>query len=118
MWRKRRGFRRLADEVADARAEQAELRRRVEAFEMIAAAAGAAMHAVPDAPVPPELVAAAVERRSGDVPVRLEVAGSDVFAVVGGPGDSARSCAGDPAARRTSWSRQTSARHNSGPRSG
>jgi hypothetical protein len=84
VWRKRRGFRRLADELAEARAEQAELRRRIAAFEMIAAAAGAA---VPDAPVPPELVAAAGELRSADVPVRLDVAGTEVFAVVGGPGD-------------------------------
>jgi hypothetical protein len=87
VWRKRRGFRRLADELAEARVEQAELRRRVEAFEMIAAAAGAAVSAAPDAPVPPVLVAAARERRSSDVPVRLDVANSEVFAVVGGPGD-------------------------------
>jgi hypothetical protein len=84
VWRKRRGFRRLADELAEARVEQAELRRRIEAFEMIAAAAGLVM---PDAPVPPALVAAAGERRSSDVPVRLDVSGSEVFAVVGGPGD-------------------------------
>ncbi len=42
---------------------------------------------MPDAPVPLTLVAAAGERRSADVPVRLDVAGSEVFAVVGGPGD-------------------------------
>jgi hypothetical protein len=84
VWRKRRGVRRLADEVAEARVEQAELRRRIEAFEMIAAAAGAAMT---DTPVPPALVAAASELRSADVPVRLDVAGSEVFAVVGGLGD-------------------------------
>jgi hypothetical protein len=87
VWRKRRGFRRLADEVAEARVEQAELRRRVEAFEMIAAAAGAPVADAPGAPVPPVLVAAAGERRSSDVPVRLDVADSEVFAVVGGPGD-------------------------------
>jgi hypothetical protein len=87
VWRKRRGFRGLADELAEARVEQAELRRRIEAFEMIAAAAGAAVPDAPGAPVPPALVAAAGERRSSDVPVRLEVAGSEVFAVVGGPGD-------------------------------
>lgn len=84
---KRRGARRLADELAETRADQAELRRRLEAFEAIAAAAGAAMHPVPDAPVPPELMAAANEHRSEDVPVRLEVAGSEVVAVLGGPGD-------------------------------
>ncbi|MGB6455465.1 MAG: hypothetical protein WBH47_13370 [Streptosporangiaceae bacterium] len=87
MWRKGRGFRRLADEVAEARIEQAELRRRLEAFEMIAAAVGAAVQGVPDAPVPPALIAAAGERRSEDVPVRLDVPGGEVFAVVGGPGD-------------------------------
>jgi hypothetical protein len=87
VWRKRRGFRRLADELAEARVEQAELRQRIEAFEMIAAAAGAAVSDAPEAPVPPALVAAAGERRSADVPVRLDVADSEVFAVVGGPGD-------------------------------
>ncbi len=87
MWRNRRGFRRLADELAVARTEQAELRRRIEAFEMIAAAAGAAMPDAPDGPAPLTLVAAADERHSADVAVRLDVAGSEVLAVVGGPGD-------------------------------
>jgi hypothetical protein len=87
VWRKRRGVRRLADELAEARAEQVELRRRLEAFEMIAAAAGAAVHAEPDAPVPPALIAAAGERRSEDISVRLDVAGTEMFAVIGGPGD-------------------------------
>jgi hypothetical protein len=87
VWRKKRGFRRLADELTEAKVEQAELRRRLEAFEMIAAAAGAAVSAGPEAPVPPELIAAASERRSDDVPVRLDVAGDAVFAVVSGPGD-------------------------------
>lgn len=84
MWRRRRGLQRLADEVAEARAEQAELRRRVAAFEMIAAAA-----ASPDlsAPVPPALAAAARELRATEVPVRLDVAGTAVVAVVGGAGD-------------------------------
>lgn len=54
---------------------------------MIAAAAGAGVPEAPDAPVPPVLVAAAGGRRSSDVPVRLDVADSEVFAVVGGPGD-------------------------------
>lgn len=88
MWRKRPGVRRLGDELAQARLEQAELRRRLEAFEMIAAAAGAAVHAMPAAPVPPALIAAAGEQRSDDVPVRLDVAGDEVYAVVGGPGDA------------------------------
>jgi hypothetical protein len=87
VWRKKRGFRRLADELAEARGEQAELRRRLEAFEMIAAAAGADTPAVPDAPMPPALVAAARETRSADVPVHLDVAGVEVVAVIGGPGD-------------------------------
>jgi hypothetical protein len=87
VWRKRRGIRRLADELAEARGEQAELRRRLEAFEMIAAAAGATTSAVPTAPMPPALVAAAGEVRAADFPVRLDVAGREVFAVIGGPGD-------------------------------
>jgi hypothetical protein len=84
VWRRRRSWRRLAGELAEARAEQAELRRRMAAFEMIAAAAAA-----PDlpAPVPPSLAAAARELRNTDVPVRLDVAGTEVVAVVGGAGD-------------------------------
>jgi len=74
----------LARELAEARAEQAELRQRIAAFEMIAAAA-----APPDlaAPVPPALVAASREQRATEVPVRLDVAGAEVVAVVGGAGD-------------------------------
>lgn len=84
MWRKRRSVRRLAGELAEVRAEHAELRRRLAAFEMIAAAA--APHDLP-APVPPSLVAAARELHATEVPVRLEVAGSEVVAVVEGAGD-------------------------------
>lgn len=84
MWRRRRGLRQLAGELADARAEHAELRRRVEAFELIAAAAGAGR---PPEPIPPSLVTAARELRAADVPVRIDVAGTDVVAVVGGGGD-------------------------------
>jgi hypothetical protein len=75
---------RLADELAEARAEQAELRRRVTAFEMIVAAA-----APPDlaTPVPPALAAAARDLRASEMPVRLDVAGAEVVAVVGGGGD-------------------------------
>jgi len=82
--RRKRSLRRLADELAQARAEQAELRRRVTAFEMIAAAA-----ALPDlaAPVPPALAAAARELRASEVSVRLDVAGAEVVAVVAGAGD-------------------------------
>jgi hypothetical protein len=39
------------------------------------------------APLPPNLLAAARDLRGHDVPVRLEVAGAEVIAVVGGPGD-------------------------------
>jgi|HubBroStandDraft_1064217.scaffolds.fasta_scaffold193197_2 hypothetical protein len=85
-----RGRRRLRDlevEVAEARAEGAELRQRIELFESMAAAAGATIGPVPLAPMPPELVAAARELPRDDVPMRLDVAGVEVIAVVGGPGD-------------------------------
>jgi hypothetical protein len=85
VWRRRGpSVRSLAAELAEARAEQAELRRRVAAFEMIAASA-----APPDlaAPVPPVLAAAARDLRTTEVPVRLDVAGAEVVAVVGGAGD-------------------------------
>lgn len=85
MWRRRRSVRRLTGELAEARAEQAELRRRLAAFEMIAAAAAAPPE--PSPPVPPELAAAARELHATEVPVRLHVAGSDVVAVVSGAGD-------------------------------
>lgn len=87
MWVRRR-LRRLEGELAEARAVQAELRQRLERFEMIAAAAGAAVSAsVPLAPMPPELVAAARELRQRDVPVRLDIGGAEVIAVIGGEGD-------------------------------
>lgn len=87
MWRGRR-LRRLEDEVAETRAEQDDLRRRLELFEMIASAAGAPVAGLPPSgPMPPELVAAAREMRSDDVPVRLNIGGTDVVAVVGGTGD-------------------------------
>jgi hypothetical protein len=85
VWRGRRRLRWLEDELARTRADQAELRRRVETFEMIAAAAGAA--SVPCSPMPPELLAAAREVRARDTPVRLDVAGAEVIAVIGGEGD-------------------------------
>jgi hypothetical protein len=112
VWRSRRRLRELENEVATARADQAELRRRLQLFEDIAAAAGSggwdgpangaaavgsATPAVdpapgvpPVAPVPPELLAAARELRSHGVPVRLEVEGSEFIAVIEGPGDPAR----------------------------
>jgi hypothetical protein len=113
MWRRRRRLQRLETEIAQGKAERAELRRRLEWFETIAAAAGAAapgtdpqraallstdlpsttavragrQSTVPSAPLPPNLLAAARDLRSQDVPVRLEVAGAEVIAIVGGPGD-------------------------------
>jgi hypothetical protein len=84
VWRRRRSVRRLAEELAETRAEQAELRRRLAAFEIIAAAAAPSDLA---APVPPVLSAAARELRATEVPVRLDVAGAEVVAVVGGAGD-------------------------------
>ncbi len=79
---------RLEDEAAAASADRAELRQRLELLESVAAAAGAEPYrAVPAASMPPELLAAARDLRGGDVPVRLEVAGNDVVAVIGGAGD-------------------------------
>ena len=111
MWRRRRRIQQLEIEIEQGKAERAELRRRLDWFEAIAAAAGAAapdtgpqgtglsstgqpstalprpgqQQTVP-AP-PPNLVAAARDLRGHDVPVRLDVAGAEVIAVVGGPGD-------------------------------
>jgi hypothetical protein len=81
----------------------------LELFEMIAAASGASLldsrtpadsatsglapHAVTSgAPInaarlPPELIAAARDTRSQDIPVRLDVAGAEVIAIIGGDGD-------------------------------
>jgi plasmid stabilization system protein ParE len=88
VWQGKRRLRQLEDEVADARAEQASLRRRLELFEMIARAAGAPVTGEPPAaPMPPGLVAAAREVRAADLPVRLDVGGADVVAVIGGAGD-------------------------------
>jgi hypothetical protein len=88
VWRVRRGLRRLEDELAEAKASQDELRRRLEHFEMIAVAAGAAARSpVPAAPMPMSLVAAARELHRRDVPVRLDVRGAEVVAVVDGEGD-------------------------------
>ncbi len=43
MWRKRHRLQRLESEIAEGKAERAELRRRLEQFEIIAAAAGASL---------------------------------------------------------------------------
>ena len=93
MWRRGRRLQQLETEVAAGRADRAELRRRLDMFEQIAASAGAAAQdrwqsaAVPAAPMPPTLAAAGRDLRADDVPVRLDVAGNDVVAVVGGEGD-------------------------------
>jgi hypothetical protein len=112
MWRRRRRLQQLETDIAQGRLERAELRRRLDWFETIAAAAGAvapgsdpagtvlhssrasatpsmaAQHSTAAlASVPPSLLAAARDLRGHDVPVRLEVAGAEVIAVVGGPGD-------------------------------
>jgi hypothetical protein len=94
LWRGRRRIRRLEDQIATAQADQDELRRRLELFEMIAAAAGATLTApawwgaaVPAAPMPASLVAAAGEHSPREAPVRLDVAGTEIIAVIGGPGD-------------------------------
>ena len=92
MWRRRHRIRRLEEEVATARADQAELRRRLEMFEMIAGAAGAALPDLPSrqstaAPVPASLVAAAQSVSPHQAPIRLLVGDTDLIAVVGGPGD-------------------------------
>jgi hypothetical protein len=112
MWRRGRRLQQLETEIAQGKAERAELRRRLDWFEAIAAAAGAAAppdpqstaplntgmptatpprpgqaSTVPLAPLPANLLAAARDLRGHDVPVRLEVAGAEVIAIVGGPGD-------------------------------
>jgi hypothetical protein len=98
VWLERRRLRmqRLEDEVAEARASQAELMRRIELFEKIAAAAGVEVSERPepaDLPrpvdVPQPLIAAAQDPRA-DAPVRLEVAGREFIAIVGGAGGDPR----------------------------
>ena len=82
---------RLEYEVAEARAGQAELERRVKLFEKIAAAAGVELReqtvelsrSAPAENVPQPLLAAAQDPRR-DAPVRLDVNGREMIAVVGG----------------------------------
>jgi hypothetical protein len=84
--RRRRRMQRLEDAVAEAKASQAELMRRVELFEKIAAAAGVELSDQPAAAdVPRPLLAAAQDPRQ-DAPVHLDVAGREFIAVVGGEG--------------------------------
>jgi hypothetical protein len=87
MWGRRR-LQRLEQELARTRSDQASFRQRLELFEMIAAAAGTTPgHPVPSGPMPAGLAAAARELHSDDFPVRLDVGGSEVIAVIGGEGD-------------------------------
>jgi hypothetical protein len=92
VWRERRRQRiqQLEDAVAEAQASQAELMRRLELFEKIAATAGVELgERQQAADVPEPLVAAARDPRQ-DAPVRLEVAGREFIAVVGGEGGDPR----------------------------
>jgi hypothetical protein len=88
--RRSQRMQRLENEVAEARASQAELQRRVELFEKIAAAAGAelggpaATDPVPTSPVPTSLLAAAQDPRRSGAPVHLDVDGREFIAVVDG----------------------------------
>lgn len=86
-WRQRHRerIRRLENAVAEARAERAQLARRMELFEKIAAAAGLELGQSPAATAVPEaLLAAARDPRSGGAPVYLDLDGRRLVAVVGG----------------------------------
>jgi hypothetical protein len=96
VWRGKRRIRRLEDEITAARVERAQLQRRLEVFEMIAGAAGAALPEpqweetrAPARPMPTSLSLAAAARavRSDEAPIMLDVGGTEVIAVIGGPGD-------------------------------
>ena len=87
MWRTRHRLQQLERELATARSERAELRRRLDWFEAIAAAAGASQHDAPMASLPPSLIAAASGPRLHDTAVHLDVAGTEIIAVLGGAGD-------------------------------
>ena len=85
-------MRRLENAVAEAREERAELQRRVDVFERIAAAAGASLRdpasdPEPIGPVPSALLAAAWDPDETGVPVRVDVDGREVIAVIGEGGD-------------------------------
>jgi hypothetical protein len=107
VWQGRRRLAQLEKEVAQARAERAELQRRMDMFEQIAAAAGASLDEEQTAiaagdgsvasdvsaalpAVPATLLAAAKERRQQGAPVRLAVGGRDVIAVIGDEGGDPR----------------------------
>jgi hypothetical protein len=86
--RRRMRMRQLEQAVAEAKASQADLMRRLELFEKIAAAAGADLRD-PPAEVPQPLITAAQDSRE-DAPVRLEVGGREFIAVLGGEGGDPR----------------------------
>jgi hypothetical protein len=87
VWQGRRRLRRLEKAVADAQTAQTDLQRRVDVFEQIAAAAGAALDdTAPLQPVPPSLVALALDPQRRGSSVRLVVGDDDVIAVVGDEG--------------------------------
>jgi len=92
VWREKRRLRQLENEVAQARAGQADLQRRLELFEKIAAAAGveapgpAAEPDLAEDTVPQSLVVAAQDPRRDGAPVRVDVDGRELVAVVGGGG--------------------------------
>jgi Tfp pilus assembly protein FimV len=96
VWRARRRLQALEHDVAEARSAQAALQQRLEAFEQIAAAAGAPVPSAGDddtsplQPVPPTLLAAAQEAREKGSPVRLPVDGGEVIAVIGDEGGDPR----------------------------
>ena len=87
MWRARHRLRHLEEEIVAARADQADLQRRVAMFEQIAASAGAGLAALPSKPMPQELLAAARDLHPREYPVRLDVAGTEAIAVIAGEGD-------------------------------
>jgi hypothetical protein len=89
-------IRRLEEEMSEARADQADIRQRLQLFEMIAAAAGsdspkplsrASRPGTPSASLPASLLAAARDARTDEEAVWLEVGDSDMIAIVGGPGN-------------------------------
>lgn len=91
MWHAKRRLRRLESSLAEARADQADLVRRLEMFEEIAAAAGLALRESPGAePAPAALVAAARDARRGGALVRLDVDARKVVAVIDGQGGDPR----------------------------
>jgi hypothetical protein len=98
VWQGRRRLAQVEKELTATRAAQRVLQQRVELFEKIAAAAGASLDGAEPgdgpagslAPVPPNLLAAAAERRAAGSSVRLAVGGRDVIAVIGDEGGDPR----------------------------